>query len=615
MPSLAVAPHSLSSHRPSMPTFDDETRSIHQATRLGILLDQWQDVESEWLEEHIGAERAQVWGIPDTSANPLADLSRQLSTPGLYGIRPDFRRTQGGGDGLVGPDGHMEQAGFFTRQQFIQYLTLGLSDMFVRWDINNRGQLTCKNVFPHDVYLRAPADDPANPNQLWELGQRFLELEKQWVFVWEVWDLGALNARGEVIREPSYGIFEATPGSAAVKHPVTGGVTTEAKAGGMGRNLTHLFDDRVAPEGTLSGVDYPWKTLEGIPVFPHVHYQDQDTGMLWNTFLKRGAHIGTLNAGLYWTYAGYCAHSATGSYIIVAGLEVGSHEVVQGHGRIDGARGQGTFVGSAGGVPVQTKLVTPGCIDYHNIRDGVTPFVHEVGAGVNLPDVLAFAEQYEMRQAVRWGINASDLSRNANPASAASLMVSNQGKRDASAQATPIFRRKDKESIRNAAIVLRAGGVANFPETGYSTQYFVIPRSVQEQAEHRDDITWKQDQGQMSKIDTYRELNPGTTDDDAQVALVEIAVENALLQRAIDEALTAAGVSDEPDAEPGNQSFETGPGGIGPHTHSLTKGAASTGPGGEDNHTHTVAAGSSRTGTAVEHDHSIPAAFNAATEE
>lgn len=540
MPSAdALGNHTLTSiHRPQMPTFEDEQRAIHQAVRFGILLDEWDEVESEWLEEHIGAERSQVWGIPDTSANPLADLSRQLSTPGLYGIRPDFRRTQGGADDLIGIDGHMERAGFYTKQQFVQYLVLGLSDMFVRFDINTRKELVVKLVAPHNVYLQAPSDDPANPTQLWELGRRFLDIEKQWVFVWEVWDLGAVNLDGEVVRPPSYGIFEANAGMSGLRTP-TGSMTQKGFQGGsLGRDLTHRFVSTPDGEqgGQLTGDNYPWKTANGTPVFPHVHYQDADTGMLWNTFLKRGIHKGTLNTGLFWTYAGHCARDATGSYVMVAGLEVGSHQVLPIQGGVDGRGGQNWKPG----IGISTKLITPGAIEFLNIKEGETPFVHEVGPGANLEMVTDFADRYEMKQAVRWGLNPTDLARTAaNPTSAAALMVGNQGKRDFSAQVTAIFRRKDLQSILNASVVLRAAGVANYPEGGYSTQYFVIPRSAAEQKEHREDLTWKEDRGQMSQIDTYRELNPGTTEADALAALVTIAVQNATLQAAIDDALTA----------------------------------------------------------------------------
>ena len=602
-------------HRPSMPTFEDEQRAIHQATRLSILLDEWEEVESEWLEAHIGAERAQVWGIPDTSANPLADLSRQLSTPGLYGIRPDFRRTMGGGEDLVGAEGHMERAGFFTKQQFVQYLTLGLSDMFVRFDINTDKSLTVKLVFPHNVYLSAPSDDPGNANQLWELGRRWLAIEKQWLFVWEVWDLGQKDMEGNVIREPSYGIFQAKPGTGAIKHP-SGAIEKAATPGSLGRDLSHFFitGPDGEPGGRLVGDNYPWKTADGVAVFPHVHYQDQDTGMLWNTSLKRGVHKGTLNTGLFWTYAGHCARDATGSYVMVAGLAEGSHTVLTGQlGRSNTGTGSRNPVD--GNVPLKTKLITPGAIEHFQIVDGETPFVHEVGPGANLPDVVAFADKYEMKQATRWGLNPSDLARTAaNPTSAAALMVGNQGKRDQSAQMTPIFSRKDKQSILVSAVVLRAAGVANFPETGYSTQYFQIPRSPQEQSEHREDLTWRKTEGQMSEVDVYMELHPGTTRTDALAALVKVAIDDAELKALIAEALSR-GEQTEDELRAGGDTFETGPGGTGPHVHSLTVGSNVTGPGGDNNHTHSVTVGDANTGITDDHDHSIPAAFNVATEE
>lgn len=536
----ALGNHALTTaDRPRMPTFVDDQRAIHQAVRLGILLDEWDDVESEWLEEHIGAERSQVWGIPDTSANPLADLSRQLTTPGLYGIRPDFRRTQGGGDDLVGPNGHMERAGFFTKQQFVQYLVLGMGDLFVRFGINSRKQLTIRLVWPHNVYLQAPSDDPSNPNQLWELRRRWLQLEEQWIFTWEVWDLGLVGFDDQIIREPSYRIYRAESGVPGIK-PAAGQSGNKGASGGLGTDLSHRFIQQPdGAYGALVGAEYPWITEAGIPVFPHVQYKDADTGMLWNTFLKRGAHKGTLNTGLFWTYAGHCARDATGSYVIIAGLAEGSHQVYQG---APFARGDSR---GAGAGAVKTKLITPGAMEYHSINEGETPFVHEVGPGANLEMVVNFADRYEMKQAVRWGLNPTDLARTAaNPSSAAALMVGNQGKRDFSAQVTPIFRSRDLESIARAAIVLRAAGVANFPQLGYSTQYFVIPRSPAEQKEHRDDLDWKKKQGQMSEIDIYRNLNPGTTEADAMAALVKVAEQDARLQDTIDTALVDIGAVD-----------------------------------------------------------------------
>jgi len=48
----------------------------------------------------------------------------------------------------------------------------------------------------------------------------------------------------------------------------------------------------------------------------------------------------------------------------------------------------------------------------------------------------------------------------------------------------------------------------------------------------------------MSKIDVYRELNPGTTEADATAALVEIALTKARIKAASGEALKAAGLAE-----------------------------------------------------------------------
>ncbi|NRA03730.1 MAG: hypothetical protein HRU00_14120 [Myxococcales bacterium] len=527
--------------RPKMPTFEDESRAIHQASRLAILLDEWDEIESEWLEDHIGAERSQVWGIPDTSANPLADLSRQLSTPGLYGIRPEFKRPDGAGDDLVGTEGAMERAGFYTKMQFVQYLVLGLSDLFLRFDVTGRGELVVRLVWPSDVYLRAPVNDPGNANELWQLTTRWMADEKVSIYTWEVWKLGRVARSGEVIEEPSYAIHRAEEGTLSAN--------AAFRAGGLGEDLSHRFVERFdGTFGRLEGVDYPWRTEAGIPVFPHVHYQDADTGMLWNTFLKRGVHKGTLNTGLFWTYAGHCARDATGSYVIIAGLDEGSHTVFSGNGR--GGANSNPVDGS---VSIKVKLITPGAMEHFNIKDGQTPFVHEVGPGANLDMVRGFADHYEMKQATRWGLNPSDLARTAaNPTSAAALMVGNQGKREFSAQVTPIFRRKDLESIETAAIVIRAAGGPVYPERGYSTQYFQIPKTPAEQAEQRDQLTWEKEEGQLSELDLYRKLHPGTTEADAMVALVKVASDDATLQAAIDAELAKLGTDEAPATSGGD---------------------------------------------------------------
>jgi hypothetical protein len=502
-----------------MPTAADQARAIHQHARLQILMEEWDEILEDWRSVHIGAERSQVWGPVDTSSNTLAEMARQLSTPGLYGRRPKWRNQDANAERLVGDGGLYDLAGWFSKMPFVSYLTLGLGDWFTRWNVDSRRRFTAELVPPHDVYLVEDPDSKGMAVELWRLRRRMLEPEAKWIYTWEVYDLGRVGPDGKFSRPPSFRIHAAENGSAATDG---GGFV----GGGLGEDLSRRFivDPVTGKPGALVGERYPWiSKVDGMPRFPWGHHKDADTGQLWNTFTKRGAHRGALNAALYWTYAGHCARDATGSYVIVAGLQPGNVSTVVDVGRRPFSRDP-----VSGAVPVQTKLITPGAIDYHDTKDDQTPFVHEVGPGVNLPDVVEFADRYDMKQATRWGLNPSDLSRgSANPSSAAALMVSNEGKREFAAQVEGAFRAADLAAVQAAAIVARAGGLGDFPEQGYSIEYQKIPRSHVEEKERRDDLTWQQEQGMMSKIDVYRELNPGTTREDAIAALLKVESDNA----------------------------------------------------------------------------------------
>jgi hypothetical protein len=199
--------------------------------------------------------------------------------------------------------------------------------------------------------------------------------------------------------------------------------------------------------------------------------------------------------------------------------------------------------------PVGFMPLTPGAITYHQVRDGQTPGVVEVGPGVNLPDVAAFAGSYEAGQAVRWGLPASELTRQAaNPTSAAALSISNEGKRDVSAQVEPMFRRCDLRALEVAAVVCRLHELGAFPESGYTIAYQQIPRTPDEEQNRRDRLQWELDNGLISKLDVYVQLNPGTIRDDAVRALRQVEADAAELEP--DPPAAPAGDEMAPDDEP-----------------------------------------------------------------
>lgn len=513
--------------RPQMPTPSDDARVEHQTSRIRVQLEDWDDLAADWVKIHIGGERSSIWGIPDTSSNAQAELSRQLSTPGLYGKRPVIAH-QDNVDAFTGPDGLLDQAGWLSKMAWVQFLTLGISDMFVNVGVDRLGGISIRIVFPTDVYLEPDPDVPDRARALWHLRRRFLrdpEGEGKWIFVWDVYDLGVhapivvAGDKAEVIVPARFWVQEAKPRGDTI------GLISDSPRK-LGNDITHRF----FPGLDMSGENYPWRTTGGRALIPFIHYKDIDTGMLWNTTVKRGLYRGTLNSMLYWTYAGHCARDSTGEFVIVTGL----HPPPSGAIKMRDSSTQGEDP-TWGNRAVMRMTVEPGTVWLAAKKDDEEVTVNVIGAAVNLEQVTNFADRYEMKQATRSGLNPSDLSRTqANPASAAALMVSNEGKRDFSAQAAPIFRRRDLDVIELSSVVARGARLGDFPERGYSIEYKQIPRTPTEQGERREQLTWERDQGLASSLDLYKELHNGTNDEAALLALVRVSEEEALLRNTIE---------------------------------------------------------------------------------
>lgn len=474
-----------------MPTPWDQERAVAQRERLQIAQGQWDEILHDWVAEHVDEQvMAAAWGKVDTSVNVLGDICRQLTTPGLYGRRPTVRHRTADVDAFSGPEGLLERAGWYTRGQRLQYLTMCLGDMFVRFSAY-RGRLVYRFAYPHDVFVRVAEEDPTEIVELWELRERCFRLGAEQTptdrYTWDVYDL----------RDPENPTFRTyLPGG----------------EDGLERDVTQEVHGE-----TFDGDAYPWRNAAGQPQIPYVHYQDADAGQPWNHMLRAGITRGTMNAALYASYTGNCARHATGSNVIVYGLEMPGTKA---------GRGGDSSAASSPFVPV-----TPGAMLFLAQIQGQTPGVVEVGPGVNLPDVAAFAMGYEQAQAVRWGLPASEVTRQAaNPTSAAALSISNEGKRDVSAQVEPMFRRCDLRALEVAAMVCRLHELGAFPESGYTIAYQQIPRTPDEEANRRERLQWELANGLISQLDVYVQLNPGATREDASAALRLVEEDQAAIR-------------------------------------------------------------------------------------
>lgn len=495
--------------RPPLPPWDQK-RALMQSVRWDMLADKWDDHLSEFISTRVDEERLQSWGPPDVSVNTLADLARQYSTPGLYNSAPDLKHAHGSAELLTGPGGYLGRSGYWTRMGWVQYMTIGLGDLFLHHSLVD-GEIVHRTVRPADVFLLPHPLDPGRVVQLWELRLRVDPVSGQWRYYWDTYDLGETRddpVTGEplqVVRPPSFRICSGQP-----------------SALGSYDDASHQFG---LPEGGLVGDAYVWKTRSGKALLPYTHYRSSDSGSLWNVWDKRDAAVGTMTTAQAWTYAHASARDATGRTVLAAGIT----PIVS---RTDGA-------GTAGKT---TKIVLqPGAIMYHDCEQGMQPWAQEVGPGVNLADLLDYAERIEERQAVRWGLSASDLAKTGNdPASGAALLISRAAKREFADKVRPLFTTADAHTLRVCSVLLRQVGV-EVPEDGYSIAYASIGQTADEQAAVRDELDWELAHGHVSPVTAYRRLHPGLSDEDARAALIQEQLSKAQYNAELKLALAAGG--------------------------------------------------------------------------
>lgn len=502
---------------PSMPTEEDQRRADHQWKRYLVLKETWDGLLEEWLDEHVDPERLEVWGPPDTSANPLVDIAAQLTTPGLYGRRPEADHPEQSGKSIVSSEGFLDQVRYFQRMQRIQFFTVGLNDFLVRWSVDEDARsLRMRLVAPHLVYARADADDPGTPVEIWEMRPRLLELvgqESRWIWAWDVFQLRdplELDAEGNPL--PSYKVIGVDSGNEELD----------------GRDLSSVFlATPEVPTGRLVGEDYPFVDGDE-PILPWTWYRSMDEGTLWSWTSKRGAFRGTLNTGLNWTYTQRAARDASGKTTIIIGAK---------------KPGVQSRSSRSGGGNVQSIMLTPGAalfLDQH--PESSQLLVQDVGPGGNLDSLSSYASGYELRQAVRWGLNPADVQRlSNNPMSGAALFVTSKGRRDFARQVQEFFRESDRDAARKAAALLTAAGVGAFPTTGYSFVYYQIPESPGEEKARRDQTDWDLAHGVVGPLDVVRMRRPGITDEEALRVVVDSEVQKRLVARAVELELSSQG--------------------------------------------------------------------------
>lgn len=506
-----------------MLTQADQLRSEYQATRYALLTEDCSEAVLEFIKEQAGDEVVGHWGAPDTALNPMAATTRQLVTPGLYGRKPTIHATADAEE-LIGPDGAMDAARIWSRNQWVAYLTVGIGIVFRRLSRVD-GRLVDRVVLPQNVCVDVAEDDPTRIVRLCELRtRRLVEPDGTYTaYCWDVWEIGP-DENG--VPQASYRVYRARSIEGR------GGLGDDISA----RLLSASVDgDLVFGALTTQAGTYEWLDEAGEPFLPWNVRRAVDTGTFWPVW-RRGMHSGSFRALAYWTYTGHSALFATGEHHILTGVDLSGMA-----GAVVSNGPKGAQSGSA--QPAASIRFHPNTMTSIPLLEGQTMQSLKIGPGVNLPNLASWANQYHLTLAIGDGLQPSDATRqSANPTSGAALEISAASRREFSVQVAPLFRDADLELIRICALLLVADGIS-VPTRGYAITYHTIPLSPTEQEDLRAELEWEEENGQVSPIDVHLRLNPGKTRAQALADIVAARADAVQIDTLVAAELVTRGVA------------------------------------------------------------------------
>lgn len=482
-------------HPTPPPLLDQAERARRQEERYQLISE---DIGTDqnnlvdlWVQEQVGAAGASALGPPDLSANTLLAATVQLSTPGLYGLgEPTLSHPAAETDGMVQ---WLRAAGYWTRMQFVQRMVTGVGDWALHFEARD-GKLCIYNAYPWRLWTRCSPHDPTEVQEIRWLRLRYnLDGEPQWY-----WDRYCLDGKDG----PVFQVIDTTD------------------AGNDWSNVFIQVGDGYAPPGGLRGEAYPYRRPDGTPFLPFQFYSDCDDGHLWHDNSRRGATRGALNSITLSTYQLRALFSAALPPAVAINLQQPPAQVVN----VGGANAQGATTAAA--LPS-----VPGLILFtQTLNPESQGSIQQLSVGGNLQALNQGVDNYNAAQFSRLGIASDDLKRDsANPTSAAALSISRAAKRERAMLVRPFFQRCDLGALEIVASLAAMTGYASWPLTGWSIAYQAIPLSPEEAQATRDDLTWKQEQQLISRIDAYQAAFPGTTRTEAIAALKQVQADEAEL--------------------------------------------------------------------------------------
>jgi len=451
----------------------------HTRLRRRLLEGNWTGDLQERYERHMGTIRAQAHGELDLSSNPFRVINRELSV--LYNHPPIIRHDMESIDHVADFLGRrLKQSGLWAQMGWFQSRVLGCREYLMRVNVEG-GALQFRPVSPDYVHATSQPDRPAMPDSIQELRLRNLRGEAVWC--WDVLDIRDSE-------NPIYKVYTAI--QKGFGEDVTGEILGEE----------------------FSGAAYPYRRKDGRPILPYVLYHAQHSGdRLWDPYDGMEAVEGSLNLAVAWSFWFHCLRDASWPQRYAANL------VPAGSNTSGGSEARRFEVVTD---PSSLLILESGA---DSAADTGQPMVGQWSQAADIKKMQEAISEFSARLAEDAGISGASLQRSGGTAkSGYAISLSNEGKREAQRKYQGQFSEADSRLIMVAAILLNGSTGSNLPEGGYSLLYQQIPLSPQELKERRANVLELVESGLLSRVDAYRELNPGITESQAKKDLEKIDI-------------------------------------------------------------------------------------------
>lgn len=475
--SLSLSPRvATGSLSPALSDPDEAGRCAHTGGRRSIMDGTHLGRVREALQRRVGVRRADAWAdLPILSTNPLDNLCRELAV--LYSQPPRVRHDDAPEQVVAAMDLLLRQSGVWGLMGRVQRYTLGLRECLVRLSIEG-GRPVYRPAYPDMISAIPREDQPDQPIAVRERRIRTIQGKR-------IWTVDILDCQ-----DPDRPVWE---------------VRELLEDGTEGQDLSpYLW-----PDGSRSGGAYPYRQSDGAPVLPYILYHAERTGdRLWDPYSWIAIVDGSMSLIVKANMLDHTFLQASWPQRYVLGAQV------------VGVESSGT-----GRAEVITDPAVLLQLERSEGFDG-QPLIGQFQPGGDVEKMAMVLEMEAARLAAEAGVPASDLQRQNSARSGAAISLSNEGKRAQQRRYAVHFRDSDQALVSaTAAMANRAAGRTIYPEDGWSVLYQELPLSPDELDARRRNVRELLADGLISRVDAFRELNPGLSETAARTELAKIDAE------------------------------------------------------------------------------------------